>query len=61
MLDVDETALSNWSELKSTQFHYDKARWLSWEQEEAAVAIQPILALYHYYWARRGGAPGDRR
>ncbi|MES2204648.1 MAG: HAD family acid phosphatase [Pseudomonadota bacterium] len=48
VLDIDETALSNWQELKTMQFHYDKNYWLNWEQSKQAIAIKPILDLYYY-------------
>lgn len=48
VLDIDETALSNWQEIERMQFYYDKKNWLEWEQSKQASAIQPILSLYKY-------------
>lgn len=48
VLDIDETALSNWQEIEKMQFHYDKNHWLKWEQSKKATAIKPILKLYKY-------------
>jgi acid phosphatase len=55
VLDIDETALSNWDELRSRgkdetfgdDFGYIPADWDSWVRKEKATAIEGTLRLYH--------------
>lgn len=53
VLDIDETALSNWENEKKTGFAYSFQQFKQWEQEMKAPAIQPTLNLFRF--ARNNG------
>ena len=53
VLDIDETSLSNWAEMKSLQFGYDPALWREWVETASAYAIGPTLELAR--WAKGEG------
>ncbi len=46
VLDIDETALSNWPEISSEGFCFDPTTWDQWVTAASAPAIQPTLELY---------------
>ena len=46
LLDIDETALSNWPQLFAAEFCYDPAVWNTWVMKAEAEALDPILAIY---------------
>jgi acid phosphatase len=46
VLDVDETALSNWDEEKQDDFGYIPADWNAWVAKKQAPAIEGTLRLY---------------
>ncbi|QOJ29172.1 MAG: hypothetical protein HRU80_09855 [Ignavibacteriales bacterium] len=46
VFDIDETALSNYSHIKSVGFGYIPSLWDSWIREEKAVKIEPVFLLY---------------
>lgn len=48
VMDIDETALSNWENLKKIDFAYDHDEFLLWESQAQAPAIKPVLALFNY-------------
>lgn len=47
VLDVDETAVSNWGELFPTRFHFSPSYWKKWLTEERAPPIKPTLTLFN--------------
>jgi acid phosphatase len=47
VLDIDETALSNWDEEKEYDFGYVPAQWDEWVMKEKATAIDGTLRLYN--------------
>ena len=46
VLDIDETALDNWSEETATDFGYVPELWAAWEKAGTAPAVPAVLALY---------------
>jgi acid phosphatase len=48
VLDIDETALSNWPHLRQYDFGYVPEAWDLWERESAAWPIVPTLNLFRY-------------
>jgi len=48
VIDIDETALSNWENMKKMQFAYDHDETLQWESQAKAPAIKPVLVLFNY-------------
>ncbi len=46
ILDIDETALSNWGLIDRSDFAYDAKSWAEWVQAGTATAIEPTLQLY---------------
>jgi acid phosphatase len=46
VLDVDETALSNWDEEKQDDFGYIPANWNAWVAKKQAPAIEGTLRIY---------------
>jgi acid phosphatase len=57
VLDIDETSLSNWTEIKANDYGFIRegpcdalprgpCGWIAWEQRAEAPAIAPTLALY---------------
>lgn len=46
VLDIDETALSNWSEMSGANFEYDGKAFKSWVESAQAPAIPGTLRLY---------------
>lgn len=53
VLDIDETSLSNWAQMKSLQFGYDRALWRAWVETASAYAIGPTLEFAR--WAKSQG------
>ncbi len=53
VLDIDETALSNWAELNAANFEYDKSEFNAWIESARAPAIEGTVRLYEE--ARRLG------
>lgn len=53
VLDIDETALSNYAEIRQADFAYDPAQWNRWVQLAAAPAIPGTMRFYQE--ARRLG------
>ncbi len=47
VLDIDETALSNYPEIEASHFKYSPVVWGHWEDRAAAHPIPGTLALYH--------------
>jgi predicted secreted acid phosphatase len=47
VLDIDETALSNWDEEKQYDFGYVVSQWDDWVTKEKAPAIDGTLRLYN--------------
>ncbi len=48
VLDIDETALSNWEIEQKLDFGYYKPMYDEWEKSGTATAIKPVLELYKY-------------
>lgn len=48
IIDVDETALSNWENIRRHDFGYSHDEFLKWQQEARAPAIQPTLELFRF-------------
>ena len=48
VLDIDETALSNYPHIASMDFGYIPSAWKAWIQEAQAPAIQGVLELYRF-------------
>jgi acid phosphatase len=48
VIDVDDTALSNWDNMKKMSFAYNPDEFLEWEREARAPAIRPVLELFQY-------------
>ena len=48
VLDVDETALTAWTEELALDFGYLPEHWVEWEKGADAPAIKPVLELYRY-------------
>lgn len=46
VLDIDETALSNWEEIRQADFAYSAADWNRWVAEARAPAIPGTLRFY---------------
>lgn len=46
VLDVDETALSNWPHMRDRDFGYIPSAWDEWVAEGIAPAIKPVKAVY---------------
>lgn len=53
VLDIDETALSNWENFRRDDFGYVSERWHAWLDRAEAPAIGPVRELYRE--ARRAG------
>ena len=49
VIDIDETALSNWDNMKETQFgDYDTQESLCWDSKAIAPAIKPVVNLFGF-------------
>jgi predicted secreted acid phosphatase len=48
VLDIDETALSNWIYEDELDFGYSTPTWKEWVERVDATAIAPTLELYRY-------------
>jgi hypothetical protein len=48
VFDIDETALSNWENLKRTDFGYSHDEFVGWEKQAKATAIVPTLQLFEF-------------
>lgn len=48
VLDIDETALSNWPAETSNDFGYDPKKWAEWEESAEAPAFAPVYELYRH-------------
>jgi putative acid phosphatase of HAD superfamily subfamily IIIB len=48
VLDVDETALSNWENIRRTDFAFSRVEYLGWEREMRATPIRPTLELFQF-------------
>ena len=46
-LDIDDTALSDWSYMKAMDFGFDNGGFEEWINRADAPAIKPVLNLYH--------------
>lgn len=46
VLDIDETALSNWAEIRQADFAYNTVAWNRWVEEAQAPAIPGTLRFY---------------
>jgi acid phosphatase len=46
VLDIDETALSNYPHIRAMDFAYDEARWDAWLLEKRCPPIEPVLAIH---------------
>jgi len=53
VLDIDETALSNWEYIRRTDFAFSRVDYLGWEREMRATPIRPTLELFQF--AKRQG------
>jgi hypothetical protein len=53
VLDIDETSLSNWDEIKADDFGFHAKIWNDWVDSAKAPAIAPMLELYRF--ARQRG------
>lgn len=53
VLDIDETSLSNWEEIKADDFGFHAKVWNDWVDSAKAPAIAPMLELYRF--ARQKG------
>ena len=53
VLDIDETSLSNWPQMKTFGFGYDRGLWDEWVEERSAIAIGATLNFYDF--ARANG------
>jgi len=47
VMDIDETALSNWIQMADNQFNYSPVKWNEWVLEAQAWAIGPCLNLFN--------------
>ena len=45
VLDIDETSLSNWTQMVGMQFGYERGVWHEWVETASAYAIGPTLDL----------------
>ena len=48
VLDIDETSLSNWEEIKDDDFGYKPRKWNDWIESAKAPAIAPTLELFNF-------------
>ncbi len=48
VIDVDETAISNWENMRKQDFGYSHDIFVKWEAEAKAPAIEPVLALFNF-------------
>jgi HAD superfamily, subfamily IIIB (Acid phosphatase) len=48
VMDIDETALTNWGNMKRMDFAYDHDETLLWESQAKAPAVKPVLGLFDY-------------
>jgi acid phosphatase len=48
VLDIDETSLSNWEEIKADDFGFHAKIWNDWVDSAKAPAITPMLELYRF-------------
>jgi putative acid phosphatase of HAD superfamily subfamily IIIB len=48
VLDIDETALSNWENIRRTDFGFSHDEYLGWEKEAKATPIRPVLELFQF-------------
>jgi predicted secreted acid phosphatase len=46
VLDIDETALSNWASMQANDFGYIPDRWKAWVNKAEATAIAPVREVY---------------
>ncbi len=46
VFDIDETALSNWQQIKEADFGYNSQDFNAWVQSARAPPIEPVLDLY---------------
>ncbi len=46
VFDIDETALSNWEQIKRADFGYNSKEFDAWVQSARAPPIEPVLDLY---------------
>jgi acid phosphatase len=46
VFDIDETALSNWQQIKEADFGYNSKEFDAWVQSARAPPIKPVLDLY---------------
>ncbi len=47
VLDIDDTSLLTWGQVKKSQFAYNPVEWAAWAKQAKAPAIKPILALFN--------------
>lgn len=47
VLDIDETSLSNWTEMRQTTFCFNRDVWNKWGRSAKAPAIRPTLELFN--------------
>lgn len=48
VMDLDETLLFNWPEIRAADFAYDPVRWNAWVESAAAVPIEPVREIYEF-------------
>ncbi len=48
VLDIDETSISNWENIRGHDFGFSREEYLKWEQAARAPAIQPTLELFRF-------------
>jgi acid phosphatase len=48
VLDIDETSLSNWEEIKADDYGFHAKIWNDWVDSAKAPAIAPMLELYRF-------------
>lgn len=48
VLDIDETAISNWENIRGHDFGFSRDEYLKWQQAARAPAIQPTLELFRF-------------
>lgn len=48
VLDIDETALANWENIRRTDFGFSHDEYVAWEKEAKAAPIRPVLELFQF-------------
>ncbi len=48
VLDIDDTSISNWENIRRHDYAFSRDAFVEWEREAKAPAIEPTLALFRY-------------